>query len=401
MENSRKKLAVISILIIWVWFTTVRPYSKFLTAYFSPTEFVTKESNALKSSNEIELDSRNTTDLTKNDSDEPIQNPSLIEGEKAVEEKDKLVEPGTGTVDSSLGRTYVIVDSGCHQGIHMVLENIFMFANANDSVLMWHSRFNEKFLRNGIENHPKLKQKLEQGIIRLVQINPEDYGTYDSNIYSGGHWYSQVMTSKNLWGSVNTETAITMQGDTIMCHPVDENIFKKFSYLGGPSSFRTTFRDYGGRPLAKRDITTVYLPPDPHEDQIVNFHMNGGFSIRNVTWVKECIDKYGVIGTWIDDDLYNFCFKNMEQSHQVTEDVSYATSSDNGITKCFTYKGQRHCPFGVHKPWQLRNQLYQELLDNCPGLDLLSKRQQRYQSTTHCTVQYYNDTEPTPIECDC
>ena len=28
--------------------------------------------------------------------------------------------------------------------------------------------------------------------------------------------------------------------------------------------------------------------------------------------------KYGAIGTWIDDNLYNFCFKNMEQSYQVS-----------------------------------------------------------------------------------
>ena len=32
--------------------------------------------------------------------------------------------------------------------------------------------------------------------------------------------------------------------------------------------------------------------------------------------------KYGAIGTWIDDNLYNFCFKNMEQSHQVSSNSS-------------------------------------------------------------------------------
>ena len=40
-------------------------------------------------------------------------------------------------------------------------------------------------------------------------------------------------------------------------------------------------------------------------------------------WVKEYnIDKYGVIGIWIDDNLYNFCFKNIEQCHQVPRNSS-------------------------------------------------------------------------------
>ena len=405
MINSRKKSTFAILLTLCFSFISVYQYSTFVTTVFSPTE---TEINAAKLSNTTELDSQNTieanlqnsTESNKNDSDEPKQNSSsLDEGEKAAEVNDKSTEPAI--VDDSVGITYVIVDSGCHQSLHMVLENIFMFANESDKVFIWHSRFNEKFLTNGIEKHPELKQKLEQGIIRLTKIDPKDYGDFDNNIYSGGHWYSRFMTSKDLWGSVETEIAITMQGDTIICHAINETFFEKFSYLGGPSPFRTTFKDHGGRPLSRREVTTVHLPPDPVEDRIVNFHMNGGFSFRNVTWVKECIDKYGVIGTWIDDDLYNYCLKNMEQSHQVTEYISYATSSDNGNTKCFSYKGKRYCPFGVHKPWQMRSRSYDELVNSCPGLDLLSIRQHRYTSTTQCTVQFYNDTEPTPIECDC
>ena len=38
--------------------------------------------------------------------------------------------------------------------------------------------------------------------------------------------------------------------------------------------------------------------------------------------VKEYRKKYGAIGTWIDDNLYNFCFKNIEQSYQVSRNSS-------------------------------------------------------------------------------
>ena len=40
-------------------------------------------------------------------------------------------------------------------------------------------------------------------------------------------------------------------------------------------------------------------------------------------WLKEYnIDKYGVIGIYINDNLYNFFFKNIEQSHQISSNSS-------------------------------------------------------------------------------
>ena len=300
--------------------------------------------------------------------------------------------------------TYVIADVGCHQGLHMVLENIFRYAKENDKVAFWHSKKNEAFLMNGIELHPILKQKLKDGKMKFHKIEATAYNFDQNQVYSSNFWYSILLTHMDLWGTIDTDIAITMQGDTLICHLIEESMIENFSYLGGPSPFYTIFmagRKQGAGPLDRKIVKHHFLQPNPDVDRIARFHLNGGFSIRNVTWVKECIKVYGTLRQWTEDDLYTYCVAHLPSSIQNTEDKAYAVSSDNGNTKCFTYKGKRRCPFGVHKPWELRNDAYDELEEHCPGVNKLQQRQTRFVNTKDCNVQFLDDELPTNIECDC
>merc|ERR1712161_628 len=72
----------------------------------------------------------------------------------------------------------------------------------------------------------------------------------------------------------------------------------------------------------------------PKANVTTQHHFNGGFSIRNVAWVHDCINQIGSRQLMNEDDLMNYCRGHLKSSKKVLEEEAFAFASDNGNTMC-------------------------------------------------------------------
>eukprot|EP00560_Eucampia_antarctica_P008508 CAMPEP_0197825398 /NCGR_PEP_ID=MMETSP1437-20131217/2489_1 /TAXON_ID=49252 ORGANISM="Eucampia antarctica, Strain CCMP1452" /NCGR_SAMPLE_ID=MMETSP1437 /ASSEMBLY_ACC=CAM_ASM_001096 /LENGTH=270 /DNA_ID=CAMNT_0043425383 /DNA_START=461 /DNA_END=1273 /DNA_ORIENTATION=- len=221
-----------------------------------------------------------------------------------------------------------------------------------------------------------LSENYNTGQIVLRRLDPVRFGTMKNQyLYAGGFWYSKLMTSLEFWKDIKTPFAMTLQADTLICRPVmDEDL--KGTYIGGISGFKTIWNP---KLALGNTIQHIDVGPNPDLDIITISHLNGGFSLRNVTWVHQCIRKYGGVQDWVEDSLMQYCHERLGSSKPVLEKDAYAFSSDNGHSMCHVgnANGDRICPLAVHKPWMTKKNKtqYEELEKACPGLGKLEKLQ--------------------------
>jgi Protein of unknown function (DUF5672) len=174
---------------------------------------------------------------------------------------------------------------------------------------------------------------------------PVSYPFGDTDIYNGNHWRNQLFRNPYWWESLNAEWVLMIQCDTIICRSGEPPL--TFPYLGGP-------RHNDGEYL--KDVNAKYRG-----------HMNGGFSIRNVTWSIECLKNFPAIQHGAEDSTFESCHTAIPMELQPTYKDAALFASDNGHTGCIS---KNECPYGLHKPWARAEVSEAELelmYDSCPG----------------------------------
>ena len=270
--------------------------------------------------------------------------------------------------------TALLVEVRCTRTLPLVLKQAVKFLRDYDKFLIIHSAKNRQYIKEIIRSDPNLQQLLVVQQLQMRQVNETHYGnTNAGNQYNPDYWYSRMMTDSNFWKSIQTPYVITLQSDTLICRPFLVNEFLhelNVSFIGGLSK---SSRMNTGRKIV------VY--PDPNHS-LLDDHLNGGFSLRNVAWTIQCIEESRHsrrVKQGGEDNFFRSCRQmNATGTVHTSQLQAYSFASDNGWTMCFniTQNRERICPFGVHKPWTTRNpksQEYVELAQNCPGLDQLKQ----------------------------
>ena len=262
--------------------------------------------------------------------------------------------------------TAILVEVRCTRTLPLVVKHAVKNLRDYDQFLILHSATNRQYIEDFIRSDPDLQKLLVVQQLQMREVNETDYGdTQSRNQYKPGFWYSRMMTDSNFWKSIKTTYAITLQSDTLICRPFLANEFLhelNVSFIGGLSAASP-------------------MDPDPNHVLLVD-HLNGGFSLRNVAWTIQCIEEFKAANTskltlFGEDTFFRYCREiNTTGTVHTSQQQAYAFASDNGWTMCFntTQNRERVCPFGVHKPWiekHRKTQEYDELAQNCPGLDQL------------------------------
>ena len=287
----------------------------------------------------------------------------------------------------------VLVEIRCHKGLLIILQQAMRHLSPYQVQLtVWHSLYNEVFLKNLIAADPLLQSRFQSKQLVLHRFDPTKVGFDSKNDhrgvqYTSYYWYQRLLKERSFWKTITTPWMINLQGDTLICHPPDNLALQHFTYLGGISGKSTRIQ--------------------PKSDFHTYKKLNGGMSLHNVLWTLDCIETYmgddRIASTYkTEDSLWNFCHTSLRSSLPVLEVDAYSFASDNGFTKCFNASsiGSRICPFGVHKPWVAKDRgNYTELKENCVGLGLLEENQGMFSDQSDCIVSGVHKN--VSIECQC
>lgn len=240
----------------------------------------------------------------------------------------------------------LMTEPRCVAAAPFVLQNALERLPSSVKVIFLHSQENSACVRQWL-NRKHLELAYAAG--RLVVSEDSRITTSKGKIYSPTNWNNQLYRNATFWQGLKVygDVVLTIQSDTLICS-TDVPPWNA-TYLGGIS--------WLDQPLRASNQTNSY-------------HLNGGFSIRQLDWMIHCLQNMKNEG--IEDNIMNSCIGGREK---VTVLEAMAFSSDNGNTKCFDWKGQRLCPWGVHKPWVKtkfpEGDEYLELVTYCPEIEAL------------------------------
>ncbi|KAK3274312.1 hypothetical protein CYMTET_17500 [Cymbomonas tetramitiformis] len=212
----------------------------------------------------------------------------------------------------------LLVEPRPSPAIGLVLFNACRRLSCSWNITILHSDENREFVLDSIHSNRRLRAEMLQGRLRMELLR--------ATIGTSSEWYSQMLQSGSFWSDLRADWVLTLQSDTWICgREKDPPVVKP--YIGGMSYQRGS----------KSDAPFVG-------------HMNGGFSLRNVKWVKICIKqmKAKKCSACVEDELFSMCMKH-EPGISIFDLMRF--SSDNKWTGCFDDGGQRVCPWGVHMPW--------------------------------------------------
>jgi hypothetical protein len=204
---------------------------------------------------------------------------------------------------------------------------------------------------NGTFSYPSSAQLVtacKEGRVRHIHLSNEYKVETDHHIYSPEHWRNQLFANTTWWKELEADWVLFFQADSIICKSGDPPM--QFEYLGGPSFPHESYR---------------WTPTLSYKG-----HMNGGFSVRKVDWVIDCLNSRNSVSS--EDSTFSVCQRENRMSP--TFNNARAFAADNGWTGCFTENSKRICPYGMHKPWKNESITpieIQELYDHCTGADQL------------------------------
>eukprot|EP00040_Diaphanoeca_grandis_P043821 m.10392 g.10392 ORF g.10392 m.10392 type:complete len:321 (-) comp8271_c0_seq1:149-1111(-) len=272
--------------------------------------------------------------------------------------------------------TAIYVEPRCHAALGLVLRTTLSNLDGYP-VVLWHTVRNAKYVIGVIRSDPLIRKYWEHKLLTLHSFDPKMYGSTRTNniseplsdkaLYHGDFWYQRLITMAPFWNTIKTPFMVNVQSDTLICNKPPLDIISKSTFIGGISGFNSKGR--------------FKVADDPKENTLTPSHMNGGFSVHSVEWSLKCIaldSKH----FYVEDTLWNKCRDTID-TPGVPEADAYRIASDNGITACFTFKGERLCPFGVHKPWNKASATaWTELQQTCDGLSELKALQ--YENFAAC-----------------
>lgn len=251
----------------------------------------------------------------------------------------------------------VIVEVRCHAALAVAVASALRVLPPSAPVVLWHAPRNGAFVANVTRRDAALDAARRSGRLRarLLPRPPTD-AELRAFVYHPSYWYQRLLTSASFWRLMETEWVIRFQSDVLFCARPPRALVTAHPFLGGASGF------------VRRTAAPLRMPADPRAGALTESHLNGGLSVHHVPWTLRCIRRSR--RAYVEDDLFNACRGN------VSELDAYLFASDNGVTACFTFASQRHCPFGVHKPWARASRAaLAELRAHCPGLGALRRRQ--------------------------
>jgi hypothetical protein len=243
-----------------------------------------------------------------------------------------------------MNKIAIIVETRKHKALNFVLENVMSNLPNEWKLQIFHGLDNLQYIKNIIDSNSFLQSIKFK--ITFTNLNIKNLTQEDS---------SQIMLSENFWESVNGETVLYFECDSILCpnskYKVDD--FEEFDYIGG----------YWGNRL--------YPLNEPYP--VV---MNGGVSIRKRKFMLDIIKnkwksyiKQG--GNPCEDYFVSACVTNKPTTKQVLSfsiDCGYIEPLNN------------ECPFAIHKPWGVtpakgHGRSYNQLKQICPDIETLKNLQ--------------------------
>ena len=161
---------------------------------------------------------------------------------------------------------------------------------------------------------PLFRRMMENGQVRINILNLKKYGLHNCDNFETG---SSIFMNLHFWtdefiDGVDGDMILTVQDDSVLCRHFDIDLWKHFVYVGAPwgdwlncDSFRTTWHDQWAPQC--NGLTDYQL-----HDSMSHFctegygglQGNGGFSIRNRSWMVEAIQRCPLHGRGLIEDLY-------------------------------------------------------------------------------------------------
>lgn len=244
-----------------------------------------------------------------------------------------------------MSKVAVIVETRKHKALSFVLENIMTNIPKDWKLQIFHGLDNLQYIKNILKDNKFLKSIEDRIIFTSLNISSV---TQEAS--------SEIMLSKELWESVEGETILYFECDSILCPNSEYKVsdFEHFDYIGG----------YWGKDLYKLDEKYPVV-------------MNGGISIRKKQFMLDIIEnewdsyiKNG--GNPCEDYFVSACVKNRPTTKQV---ITF--SIDCGYIEPLGGKA----PFAVHKPWGVNplkghGKAYEQIKQVCKEVEQLKKLQE-------------------------
>jgi hypothetical protein len=243
----------------------------------------------------------------------------------------------------------LMTEARCLNATPFVLQNAIEMLPENIKVVLLHANENKGCISEFIQENPILNHANSSGrFIHTVDSHIRGEKNYKVPHHYSSHWLSIMYTNATFWKGMKLygNLVLTIQADTLICSLGFPNW--NLNYIGGISYGRPTDK------WAVNDTNTL--------------HLNGGLSIRNLDWMISCLEDYNFTNSRLAEDaVFNTCDLG---NIKIGEAMAFA--SDSGHTMCFNdWKGDRICPWGVHKPWVLgvgRGPPIRELVRYCPDI---------------------------------
>ena len=243
-----------------------------------------------------------------------------------------------------MNKIAVIVETRKHKALSFVLENVMSNLPNEWRLQIFHGLNNLKYINNILEKNPFLKSIKEKIIFTSLNIEST---TQEAS--------SKIMLSETFWNSVEGETVLYFECDSILCPNSKYKVgdFEHFDYIGGY---------WGNRLYTLNEKYPVV--------------MNGGVSIRKKQFMLDIIkNEWGPYikngGNPCEDYFVSACVKNRPTTRQV---ITF--SIDCGYIEPLEGK----VPFAVHKPWGVNpskghGRAYNKLKQVCKEIEKLKELQ--------------------------
>lgn len=243
-----------------------------------------------------------------------------------------------------MSKVAIILETRQHRALGFVLNNAMTVLPNDWKIQIMHGTLNKEYILEIIDNDEVLATNKDRIVMTNLQIEEI---TQEAS--------SALLLSEDYWNSVEGDTILVFQCDSILCPNSKYKIsdFEEFDYIGG----------YWGKILY--DLDSKY--------PVV---MNGGLSLRKKQFMLDIIrDQWKPYlekgGNPCEDYFISACITKFPTSRQVLTfsiDCGYQAPLD------------MEQPFGFHKPWvqnpgKGQGRYYDVIKSVCPEVEILRSLQ--------------------------
>lgn len=227
--------------------------------------------------------------------------------------------------------TALIVEPRIHPALEMVLLNFCENLGPNWEIKICHGTQNKEFIENIIqEKLSKYSSRINLYNLNVENLTFEDY----NNLFLFGPFYDIIQT----------ETFLVFQTDSYIVNPEKIEKFIGYDYVGAP---------WGA----------------------MNFHGNGGLSLRKKSKMLEILDKYlsiyGYSATDNEDMIFSGYVFEKDRIPLEMNKPTYEEAKEFSVETVFYEE-----PFGIHAFFKhMQDDLCNKLYEKYPELKILRENQ--------------------------